>query len=351
MRILLTIWLFVLLACGSACSQAQRVDGDADSDSSEGDADSDSDIPADGDQDELPPPPLVDVLYVLEAHRYGSYVEGRETAPRAILELLLQLAAAAELEGDDLRFGAVTTDLGAPGSSYCQGEDGESFSDGARLVSPCWSGEDHCEEAPDTFLNLDSIEFVLEFDMLEDPIHWSQSCSIAQHLQTLLQALSEPDNAGFFRPGAHLVIVLFAANDDCSFLDGAFLSNNPEDSFSARCAIQQDDLLEPQEMAQDLSEHLFHRDLTIVLLGGEDRPVQVAETEHGGLDTITVPCDFDGDIVTPTPRIHRFLDELSSIRDDEGVSLRFDTCAPSEWVSSNPPTELVEQLTARVVGY
>jgi hypothetical protein len=89
-----------------------------------------------------------------------------------------------------------------------------------------------------------------------------------------------------------------------------------------------------------------------VLFGGEDHPVRIAEDEHGFLVPVYEPCEGGGtyDHVTPTPRIHDFLDELTLLRDDPGLTFRFDTCFMLRWTEEDK-RELVEQLADRLAWF
>lgn len=52
-------------------------------------------------------------------------------------------------------------------------------------------------------------------------------CGFEQPFAALRRALVHPDNASFRRSTAHLGIIILADEDDCSFLDPAFLSADP----------------------------------------------------------------------------------------------------------------------------
>jgi hypothetical protein len=168
-----------------------------------------------------------------------------------------------------------------------------------------------------------------------------------------LISFDRPENEIFFRPDAHVLVIIFANRDDCSFEDGSFL--HPElgrVSSEVSCVTHGEDLLSPPELARSVSEEVGDRGLTVVLFGGEDHPVRIAEDEHGFLVPVYEPCEGGGtyDHVTPTPRIHDFLDELTLLRDDPGLTFRFDTCFMLRWTEEDK-RELVEQLADRLAWF
>jgi hypothetical protein len=304
----------------------------------------------DADQDEPTPRPLVDVLCVLDSDRHGSPSLGRDIASVTLDTFLGRVADEAGLTGDDMRIGVITANLGAPGLPVCQRSDGTSWSDEAILVTETYGDSYSCEDLPSDrpYLNADTVAYDGSCYFRVDS--YPESCPYLQFLRALSMSFDRPENAVFFRPEAHLLVVIFSNRDDCSFADGSFMLPDLGTIFSpVSCINHQDELLDPVELAREVLQKVGDHGLSILFFGGEDHPVRIAESDSGILVPLYEPCEGGGsyDHVTPTPRIHDFLDELSRLRDDPELALRFDTCAVIRWRDEDED-EIIEHLADRV---
>jgi hypothetical protein len=257
---------------------------------------------------------------------------------------LKQLADNAGLIGDEMRVGVITSNMGASGLPVCVRPDGTSWSDEAIVLSE--SSIEDCEDFP--FMDVDTVgEWGGCYFGVDS---YPESCPYLQFLRALSMSFDRPENEMFFRSEAHLLVIIFANRDDCSFTDGSFmLSDIGRVSSEVCCVTHREDLLAPSEMARAVSERVGYRGLTVMFFGGENHPVRIGENEHGRLVPVYEPCAERGpyDHVTPTPRIHEFLDELTRLRNDPELTFRFDTCAMMRWTEEEM-SDLIGQLGSRV---
>lgn len=173
----------------------------------------------------LPQPMAIDLLFVVD--RSGS-MDGEQAT---LLGNARGFATNLEqIEGGlpDLHMAVVTSDLGAQGVAGC------GLGDGARFL-----GAQRCGISG-TFLSArrgdqgvaDAFSCLLDLPF--------SACGVSQPIAAMVRALdgSEPENDGFRRPGAYLVVVVITDGDDCSLIDRSALSGlASEDAVDARCAM------------------------------------------------------------------------------------------------------------------
>ncbi len=257
-------------------------------------------------------PAAWDVLYVLD--RSASMADQRVTAPMAgrWLGALLEGVGAAP----DLRLAVVTSDLGGVGVPGCGvGGDRARFEAGTRC------GLD------DNFIRWDRRRGERNFPgglveatecLFDRP---PSTCPLSQPLAAALRALdgSNPQNDGFRRPGAELLIALVTDSDDCSLLapnelvaSGLSLANEAAVDFACFArgtACEPDEPTRPglHQTCRPRPGGLADPARTIALAaGGERIHVAVArgvgEVEVRSGPALAPTCD-EGACAGPAPRL------------------------------------------------
>jgi hypothetical protein len=128
--------------------------------------------------------------------------------------------------GPPLRIGVITPDLGAGGHpvGFCQGE-------GQRgALQNATDTEGGCPVLTDRWLNIeDGVATNLGYLPVAEAVaclvtgvqlaYLTSACGFEQPLAAVERALDATENAGFFRSGAGLAVVLMTEEDDCSAAD------------------------------------------------------------------------------------------------------------------------------------
>lgn len=173
----------------------------------------------------------IDLLFVVDAS--SSTEDSRGQVAAVAQQALFDVLAAAGAGMPDLHVGVITSNLGAGGyaSAGCDGD-----GDGGRLqaqpsVDGCAAPDGNFlvdVEAPDGARQVNYGGTLAQAFgcLVQRPV---AGCGFAQPLAATLRALSGevPQNAGFLRPDAVLVVVVLTDVDDCSSLDPALY--DPDD--------------------------------------------------------------------------------------------------------------------------
>jgi hypothetical protein len=194
----------------------------------------------DDDDDDPPPPPatMVDVLFVIDD---SLGMAEHQTALTESAPAFLNGLTNADGLRLDLRVAVVSTNLGSSSAPMCEGD-----GDGGRFLSAALGMG--CTGPTDAFIR-DGVEA----DCTPDPMDESScrvrnftgqtlgetfacianlgtaGCGFEQPLEAMRKALSGevPENAGFLRDDALLVVVILGNEDDCS-AQTALFQNTPE---------------------------------------------------------------------------------------------------------------------------
>jgi hypothetical protein len=203
--------------CAALAAATALTTGCADDDPPIGD-DGGDDAPAlDYQVASLVPPitnPLIDVLFVVD--NSASMREEASTIAARVRSALADVIGAALGEPPDLHIGVITPDMGVLGGTapFPGCED----SDGGELRRP-----DACTQLTTNYLADAGDGAVVNYTgTLEDalacitPAGPDYGCGFEQPFNAAIASLTHPDNAGFFRADAQLVVIFLSDEDDCS---------------------------------------------------------------------------------------------------------------------------------------
>jgi hypothetical protein len=184
---------------------------------------------------ELAPVDQLDVLFMMDN---SAGMVGQPEFRRSLPALLAELSA---LPGGspDLHAGVISSDLGAGamplGNGGCARVGGDRGVLQTRPSCGLPPGERFARAPRGAAASInDSLSCMLDLGVL--------GCGYEHQLAAVALALdptATPDNAGFLRPDAHLAVVLFTDEDDCSAPpDTSFFAMElPDQSASTRCAL------------------------------------------------------------------------------------------------------------------
>lgn len=163
-------------------------------------------------------------------------------------------------------------------------------------------------------------------------------CGIEQHLEAMKRALdgSQPQNAGFVRPGAYLAVVIVADEDDCSLAKSTIFDAPRDASYGdivnfrctsegVSCDVGNPDLnvpgaredCHPDEASTTIAgvdRYIeFLRTLKadprdVVVAGILGTPTPFATTGEKGPTTLSPSCRYDGQFAFPAVRTAAFLE-------------------------------------------
>jgi hypothetical protein len=200
----------------------------------------------------------VDLLVVMD--NSGGTLGGQQNTRLAVSMLRGNLSQGPD-GLPDLHVGVVTTDLGAGGQPIpnCEDADGDDgrlwtgncvIPGGDAFLIDAWPRgcaitrnadgtcashdctDQHCAHAPTTTL-VEEMNGCPRCKNTDDEVFWNafecisyvyvSGCGFEQPLEAMYRALDDhPDNAGFLRDDAHLAVIVFTDEDDCSVRDPHF---------------------------------------------------------------------------------------------------------------------------------
>lgn len=170
------------------------------------------------------PPSKLDVLFVVD-DSVSITDDQQALIDAARSQLFPQLPA-------DLHVGVVSTSITIPNSfGGAGGCDGIALPDGKLIVGD-WPSHRGCSMVSDAFLATDGTvanftgELGDAFACMAEIGH--QGCGIEQPLEAMRLALTLPDNAGFLRDDAELLVVLLTDEDDSSKLDPVAITDRSD---------------------------------------------------------------------------------------------------------------------------
>jgi hypothetical protein len=306
----------------------------------------------------------VDLLFVIDTS--GGMREEQAILVREFPRLLTELLSGDPRSGvppvPSVHVGIVSTDMGSHEYRVptCDG-DGD---DGLLTNGSCaWSD-------PGPFMDIDRVD--RELDEVACTLRLGEGgCGYEQPLEAMLKALTPTDSpirffgetrghgdrhAGFLRPGAQLMVVVLANEDDCSAMDSE-IYNSASDRFTPdlnlRCAFHEEALHPISRYVDGLLAVVPASRLTLATITGV--PVDLAGLDYDAMLTdprmlptrdpsdpsrLTPSCENSSrGAAYPSPRLLRFAQSLET-RGAQAANMS---------ICQNDYEQLVEAIARRLV--